>query len=185
MIEREGLEGANLREIAREGGYTTGVLSHYFRGKQELLSFAYGLVVDRHAERVSRATRQEGVLGALAELLPLDEERRRECVIWLVLTTASLEQPTLSEEVRRRCGQARAAMKSVFREVFEVSREEDLDYLSDELLAVTDGITVNALGDPERYPPERQLALLGRALERLGPDTQASASSAGSDGDYW
>jgi AcrR family transcriptional regulator len=28
VIEREGLAGADLREIAREAGYTTGVITH-------------------------------------------------------------------------------------------------------------------------------------------------------------
>jgi hypothetical protein len=40
--------------------------------------------------------------------------------------------------------------------------------VGDEMLAVVDGITVDALTDPDRYMPWRQLALLRRALERLG-----------------
>ena len=39
VIEREGLAGADLREIAREAGYTTGVITHYFRNKRELMTF--------------------------------------------------------------------------------------------------------------------------------------------------
>ena len=73
MIEREGLEGTNLRGIAREAGHTTGVISHYFRGKRELLAFAFQLVVERSTERIARAIREDGVFEALAELLPLDE----------------------------------------------------------------------------------------------------------------
>ncbi len=37
-----------------------------------------------------------------------------------------------------------------------------------------DRITVDALTDPERYPPGRQLALLHRALDRLGFPTGES-----------
>jgi hypothetical protein len=42
---------------------------------------------------------------------------------------------------------------------------------------VVDGITVDALADPERYPPGRQLALLHRALDRLGLPTEGSPPS--------
>jgi len=167
VIEREGIAKVSLREIAREGGYTTGVLSHYFRDKQELLAYALGLVVDRQAERVVRVA-QVGLQAALAELLPLDAERRRECVIWLALTTASLQQPDLAAELQRRCAQARTAISSALSHALAASSNEDIDDLADELQALIDGITVNALGDPERYPPEHQLAVLAQALARLG-----------------
>src|SRR5262245_21785277 len=37
VIARDGLSGASLRSIAREIGYTTGVVMHYFKDKDELL----------------------------------------------------------------------------------------------------------------------------------------------------
>jgi hypothetical protein len=45
-------------------------------------------------------------------------------------------------------------------------------------LAVVDGITVDALTDSERYPPGRQLALLRRALVRLGLSVESPATGA-------
>jgi len=44
------------------------------------------------------------------------------------------------------------------------------------VLAAVDGITVDALTDPDRYPPPRQLALLRRALARLGLPAERPAS---------
>jgi TetR/AcrR family transcriptional regulator, transcriptional repressor of bet genes len=146
----------------------TGVISHYFRGKRELLAFAFQLVVERSAERIRRTIREDGVFEALAELLPLDEERRREATVWLVLMAASLSDPGLAEELRERYGEARRAMMPIFREVLGEARGEASEDVGDELLAAVDGLTVHALTDPERYPPPRQLALLRRALSRLG-----------------
>jgi AcrR family transcriptional regulator len=156
IIEREGLERANLRRIARETGHTTGVVTHYFRNKRELMAFAFGLVVDRSTSRMSRAAAEAGITEALAQLLPLDEVRRRETTVWL----------------------AREATLPVFRTALEKTRKEDPDDVADELLAVVDGITVDALTDPERYPPERQLALLRRALVRLGLPVEPPANRA-------
>lgn len=167
VVEREGVEGTSLRGIAREAGHTTGVITHYFRDKRELMSFAFGLVVDRSTARMSGAA-GSGAVEVLAQLLPLDGERRRETTVWLALMGASLTDPALAGELRHRYRRAREAMMPVLRPVLELAREEDPDDVVDELLAVVDGITVDALTDPERYPPDRQLALLRRALERFG-----------------
>jgi AcrR family transcriptional regulator len=179
VIEREGLTGADLRGIAREAGYTTGVITHYFRDKRELMTSAFGLLVDRSTARMSRASTEAGLMEALAQVLPLDEERRREATIWLALVSASLTDPELAKGLRLRYRQARQAMSPVFRTALEEVRGEDPEDLGDELLAVVDGITVDALSDPERYPPVRQLALLGRALKRLGLRAGASAGHPG------
>lgn len=142
------------------------MLSHYFRNKQELLAYALGLVDDRQAERVVRVA-QVDLRATLAELLPLDAERRRECVIWLALTTASLQQPELAAELQRRCAQARTAIRLALSNALAAGSTEEIDDLADELQALIDCITVNALGQSERYPPERQLAVLARSIARL------------------
>ena len=179
IIEREGLAGADLRRIAREAGYTTGVITHYFRNKRELMVSAFGLLVDRSTARMAKASTQAGLLEALAQVLPLDEERRREVTVWLALVSASLTDPILAEELRLRYRQAREAMLPVFRSSLEEVGGADPEDVGDELLAVVDGISVDALSDPERYPPGRQLALLRRALVRLGLSAGASLDQPG------
>jgi AcrR family transcriptional regulator len=168
VIEREGPDGANLRRIAREAGYTTGVVTHYFRDKRDLMAFAFGLVVERSTSRMAGAAAEAGAEGALAQLLPLDEERRRETTVWLALMGASLSDPDLAAELRRRYRRAREATLPMFREALVEAQAKDPDDVADELLAAVDGITVDALIDPERFPPDRQMALLRRALARLG-----------------
>jgi AcrR family transcriptional regulator len=178
VIEREGPERANLRQIAREAGHTTGVVTHYFRDKRELMAFAFGLVADRSTSRMGGAAAEAGAAGALAQLLPLDEERRRETTVWLALMSASLTDPDLAAKLRQRYRRAREATLPMFRAALGKTRGEDPDDVADELLAVVDGITVDALTDPERFPPDRQLALLRRALARLGLSVEPQAGKA-------
>ena len=177
VIEREGPDGANLRRIAREAGYTTGVVTHYFRDKRDLMAFAFGLVVERSTSRMAGAAAEAGAEGALAQLLPLDEERRRETTVWLALMGASLSDPDLAAELRRRYRRAREATLPMFREALVEAQAGDPDDVADELLAAVDGITVDALTDPERFPPEKQMALLRRALARLGLAVEPQAAS--------
>ena len=154
-----------MREIARETGHTTGVVTHYFRDKRELMAFAFGLMVDRSTTRMVEAAAGSGLTEVLAQILPLDEERRRETTVWLALMGASLADPELAGELRQRYRQAREAALPAFRTALEEAAPgENPDDLADELVAVVDGITIDALTDPERYPPDRQLALLRRTL---------------------
>ena len=48
LISREGLKGASLRAIAVELGSTTGVLTHYFRNKDELLLFVLETIMRKN-----------------------------------------------------------------------------------------------------------------------------------------
>jgi AcrR family transcriptional regulator len=180
VIERHGPDGANLRKIASEAGHTTGVITHYFRNKRQLMAFAFGLLVDRSTSRMAAAATEAGVAAALAQVLPLDEQRRRETTVWLALLGASLTDPDLASELRQRYRRAREAMLPMFRSVLsEKAREKDPEDVADEILAVVDGITVDALTDPERYPPNRQLALLRRALVRLKLPAETSEDELG------
>ena len=158
-----------MRDIAREAGYTTGVLTHHFRDKQELMGYAFGLLVGRVAERSARVAWERGLFEALCELLPLDEERRREAVAWLALISASLRDPKLAEDLRQRYAEALAVGMGAARELVEeeILPEEDFEDAADEVMAAVDGIAVEALINPERYPPLRQVALLRRAFDRM------------------
>ncbi len=173
VIEHRGLEEASMRDIAREAGYTTGVLTHHFRDKRELMGYAFGLLVGRIAERSARVARERGLFEALCELLPLDEDRRREAVAWLALISASSRDQELAEDLRRRYDEALAVGISAGREFVgeEIVSEENFEDAADELIITVDGIAVGALTNPERYPPSRQVSLLRRVFDRMGLPT--------------
>src|SRR3954453_10940390 len=82
VIARDGMEGATIRAIAKETGWSTGVLAHYFGDKDDIISSALRLAYERIAARWD--AKLEGLTGirALHELvldnLPLDEERELE-----------------------------------------------------------------------------------------------------------
>jgi AcrR family transcriptional regulator len=104
LIARDGIEGVSLRDVAAESGWSTGALRHYFRTKEDLLSYAAELVVSRVTGRVEgpspEATLTDAVRAVLRELLPLDEERRTEAAIWLAFVSRSLVDPTIADRQR-------------------------------------------------------------------------------------
>jgi len=46
VIARNGLEVTTLRDISREGGFTTGVVTHYFPDKQAVIVGAFAAASD-------------------------------------------------------------------------------------------------------------------------------------------
>src|SRR5689334_21892522 len=81
VVEREGLSGASMREIAREAGCTTGVLTHHFRDKDELMLFAFSLAAESAADRMREQARsttdpRRALIAVLEEVIPLDAQRR-------------------------------------------------------------------------------------------------------------
>src|SRR5437764_228820 len=66
VIARHGLAGTTVRKIAREAGYSAGVLAHYFSGKQDILGSALVLSHRRVGERMARSA--AGLAGLAARL---------------------------------------------------------------------------------------------------------------------
>ncbi len=172
VIARDGVEAASMRAIAREAGCTTGSLTHHFADRRELLDHAVGMAVDESMQRLVTTARGEGLRAALAQFLPLDEHRRQENAVWLVGIAAAVRDPELADRLSRRYAAANALLadelRSRLREEGRDTAEEEVSMLVDEVLSAVDGVAVYATADPDRYPPDRQLALVDRVLRRTG-----------------
>src|SRR5256885_2732805 len=91
LAGRDGLDAVSLRHVAAEAAVSMGQVQHYFATKGEMLRFALDVVSERVADRIGRrvaALTDDGrddpytlVRTMLAELLPLDEERRLEAYV--------------------------------------------------------------------------------------------------------
>jgi TetR/AcrR family transcriptional regulator, transcriptional repressor of aconitase len=78
VILRLGIANAGLADFAREMGYTTGVLRHYFVDKEHLLLFAKNMLFDNADARAHRAAAALTGFAKLRALviteLPVDED---------------------------------------------------------------------------------------------------------------
>jgi len=85
VVAEHGFDQATIVRIAREAGYTTGMVAHYYDTKQEIVIAALRLILRRIEERLTRPTGdgQPDLLTILTEALPVDEERYTECAFWI------------------------------------------------------------------------------------------------------
>jgi AcrR family transcriptional regulator len=174
VIGRDGLEGATLREISREAGFTTGVIQHYFRDRDELLAFVARQISEQAFERMTRAIETcapgKACLRQLLEVLvPNDLRTARVSALMSFWARSAIDpvhnaiQARQYETIRKVFrGQVQAAI-----EQGEISARRSADDLADHLLAFGDGLCVRSGMEPERFPRERRSAMLDAALADL------------------
>lgn len=173
ILARDGIEGATLRAIAAETGWSSGVLQHYFRSKHDIIVSAHELAYARAGERIERRIASlrgiDALRAALHEALPLDEERLLEARIEVSAWNLAANDPDFAAlrhaGVRRWWEQLRTLVADA-RQVPAESPEED-DFVAHELLMLVDALSVEAVLLPDLTTPERQKQLTERVLARI------------------
>ncbi len=178
VIARHGIDAATIREIAREAGCSAGALAHYFRSKDDLLLYAFRLTSERAMARAGRwVGRGPGLAtlrAAVLETLPLDDDRRVEVQTWCSFLGKAISRPAMAAVQREQ----EAAWRALLCAIIEagqrdgtIRRDLEASEEAEALSAVIDGLTIQAIVEPDRLPPERQCAYIDRYLAGL---TQAS-----------
>jgi len=170
VIARAGLAGTTMREVAAEAGWTTGALTHWFADKRELLEFT--LVASLEGRREQRPDPGEvgpevALRTMLVGALPTSERSRLH---WLV-TVAFCSQAAGDEALAVVQRDAyRAFRTDVARLVEETGRAAGERALveAERLISVVDGVSIQALFDPESWPPDRQRRAVDAALSPTG-----------------
>ncbi|WP_246083497.1 TetR/AcrR family transcriptional regulator [Nonomuraea diastatica] len=181
VIVRDGIDAATTRAIAKEAGYSNGVLAHYFGDKDEILLSALRQSHQRIRARLT--TKVEGATGlaALRELLldnlPLDAERGQETRLEVSFWSRSLTSERLAEVQRAEAGELRAAVRDLLGQAraagelppedhAEDHADDDLDDLTEHLLALVDGLSLHLLLYPGRITREGAERIMLGALDR-------------------
>jgi AcrR family transcriptional regulator len=169
LIARAGVGAATMREVAAEAGWTTGALTHYFSDKRELLLFTFrSSLAQRHANRNLRATLdpRSALLQALEGALPRDEDGRRHWMVTIAFCAQAAGDEELSAAQRDAYREFRARVAELAVQSGVATDEASLA-VAEQLIAVANGIAVQALFDPESWPADRQLATLHATIEPL------------------
>ena len=174
LIEQKGLEGASLRAIARELGCTTGVLTHHFVSKEDLLHAALDALFRPSDKRLATASmgadRLAGIRNMLLFILPVSKANQAAARLWLRIVLRAVVDQSLAFDYRRRYGTIRLGFKKLledgqkageFRQDFDPAVEADL------LFAIVDGLIIHALAEPDWFPSERLVMLVDHQLKRL------------------
>jgi AcrR family transcriptional regulator len=174
VIIREGLDRTSMRAIAQELGSSTGVVTHYFRDKEELILFALGLVFENVAgEMAARAHGQQGI-DRLAQMmfvaLPLEQIDRDDWKVWVAFLGYSIGREHLVKEHRKRYDLLRQIISQELADLQAAQLiRADLDLIleANALIALIDGIGTGVVICPEQLSATQQQYLVRRHLNNL------------------
>ncbi len=174
LISRQGLKGASLRAIALELDCTTGVLTHYFRNKDELLLFVLETIMTRLSEIMVKEAQGTGGLTRLKvmmlAILPVKPELQTIWRAWLAFVGAALGDTQLIDEHKRHYANFKAFIRqelAALQVAGEIDSELNLDFEAAAWIATFDGIGVNMIAAPQSYSAKELDTLVGRYLKTL------------------
>jgi AcrR family transcriptional regulator len=172
VVAENGFDQATIVRIAREAGYTTGMVAHYFDTKQDIIIAALRLILRRIEERLTKPSRdaQPDLLIVLSEALPIDEQRYIECAFW----TAFWGQVSADKRLKR----INAWVHREYMRLFERCLSEGWPVWA-ELTAATreqvlrsvvtfiNGVTASAVASQADWPAAKQVEQLRLQLQLL------------------
>jgi AcrR family transcriptional regulator len=183
LASREGLDAVTMRGVAAEAGWSTGAVAHYFADKEELVLFAFETVADRVGRRIVRAAERardplELLRTQLVEGLPLDAERRAEVRLWFAFLVLAETRPPLAragrEAYREWRGRIAKTLEHGQRQGL-VDESIDAEREAAELVALVDGLAIQATFEPRRLTKERLLEVLDGRVRGLHSTTVAGS----------
>jgi TetR/AcrR family transcriptional repressor of bet genes len=189
VVAEHGFDQATIVRIAREAGYTTGMVAHYFDTKQEIVIAALRLILRRSEERLTRPAgeSQADLLTILTESLPVDAERFIECAFW----TAFWGQVSADKKLKR----INAWVHREYMRLYERCLAQGWPAWAQWSAAVRDqvlrsvvtflnGLTASAVASQSDWPAAKQIEQLrlhlqllhGWAVETAGRKTHRAAA---------
>jgi TetR/AcrR family transcriptional repressor of bet genes len=173
VVAENGFDQATIVRIAREAGYTTGMVAHYFDTKQDIIIAALRLNLRRIEERLTRPAAAQApadLLTVLSEALPIDESRFIECAFW----TAFWGQVSTDKRLKR----INAWVHREYMRLFERCLSEGWDgwvqlpaatreQVLRSVVTFINGVTASAVPNPGDWPAEKQVEQLRLQLQLL------------------
>jgi AcrR family transcriptional regulator len=174
VIAANGIDEVTIRDIARESGFSSGVLAHYFKNKDDLLAHALRLshtrIRKRYDAEVETPKAADALRAILIDNLPMDEQRELETRIEMSFWARALRNEELHEIQQEESETLRALLRELVEKAKKdkaIAKKHDREAILELLGAMIDGISLHALLYPDRLPPKRQAAVMEFALQLL------------------
>ncbi len=174
VIVREGLDRTSMRAIAQELGSSTGVVTHYFRDKEELTLFALEQVFENVAAQMKACTNGQQGIERLEQMLfvalPLENIDRDEWKVWLAFLGYSIGRERLVREHRKRYDVLRQIICQELASLQAaklIRADLNLTLEANGLIALVDGIGTGVVIYPEQFDPKQQQYLVRRHIKAL------------------
>jgi AcrR family transcriptional regulator len=182
VIIREGLDRTSMRAIAQELGSSTGVVTHYFRDKEELTLFALEKVFENTLEMMRSRSVSFGALHGegrqgierleqmIFAALPLEASDKADWKVWVAFLGYSIGREHLVRQHQKRYDLLRQIICQELADLQTaklIRADLDLSLEANALISLVDGIGTGVVICPEQFSPEQQKYLVRRHIQGL------------------
>ncbi|MDF1508402.1 TetR/AcrR family transcriptional regulator [Robertmurraya sp. DFI.2.37] len=174
VIQEQGMEGATVRNIAKEAGLSLGALRHYFSTQDELLEFAMNLVIERVTKRIKKIALKElppkeKVLQILLEIVPTDTESMAEMEVWFSFVAYARHKEGFDAQQDRIYDGIRNLILYLDQErILRKNLNKEMEM--ERLYSLVDGTAMHALLEPKRLGKDQIYELFVYHLDLLCVD---------------
>jgi AcrR family transcriptional regulator len=174
VIVREGLDRTSMRAIAQELGASTGVVTHYFRDKDELTLFALERVFATMMADIERAiTGRQGIDRLEAMIfatLVLEPHNVPAWQIWIAFLGYAIGRDRLIAEHRKRYESLQQLLRQELLDLQAaklIRADLDLALETAAIIALVDGIGTGFVINAATFPADRQRYLVQRYIQTI------------------
>lgn len=186
IVAEVGIAGATIRTVADRSGWSTGVIGHYFRDRRDLLLGGMRRAAEIAAEYATNVLSSNlGGLQAIELLLEnlmfIDRRRLALNRIFLFFYAEALRDDDLRVELESYLLDWRKAVaRAIHRAQDSGDLPKDLDpkQVAQDLVGMTDGLSVHAMLDPEIMTRVRERPHVRFWLARLQAGAWPASASA-------
>jgi AcrR family transcriptional regulator len=171
VMRSEGVENASIRGIAQRGGLSMGVLTHYFKTKDELVVFTFRwlaehtftqleLLLNDHRPGLKRLE------AAMESQFPKASEPAA-LALWMSLWGRAVRNPAFAREHRDYYRRWRGYLEQFLEKAIdlkEVPAKLDVSAATDLLVAAVDGLWIAMTLEPRRFTKVQRRRLLQRVI---------------------
>jgi AcrR family transcriptional regulator len=185
IVAENGMESVTVRNVAREAGFSSTIVSHYFRNKHDLLTFTYGTIQTRANQMIEDALhRNKDVLGCFETLLPINDENLADWQAWFGFWGKTTADPALAAE--------RIANVEITNQLFqrilkhakkrgELPEHLDISVHAKRIQMFINGLASFVVMNPSDWPPAAQRAVLAAeigTMKNMGDEIAAPKKTA-------
>lgn len=160
VILKQGVEGASVRNIAKEAGLSLGSLRYYFDTQEELLEYANELISKRITQKIDEIFEsdndpQEKILQVLLKLVPACGELKKETEVRLAFKTYSLHKQKAFKTAE---DAVYIAVKNVMSNMVLLNllkKDLELSMETERFFAFMDGLVLDSLLRPDYLTAEK------------------------------
>jgi TetR/AcrR family transcriptional repressor of bet genes len=177
-IERSGISGLTLSEVAAEAGLAQGIVNLHFQSKDNLLNETLRILADQYESTVAEALAGAGPEPAdrLAAVVAADFSpavcNRRSLAVWFAFYGEAKSRPTYRRICRARDAANARRLTAVVEDLLAQGGGGGMDArtIADSLAALTDGLWLNCLMSPNEWSRRRARDTTFAMLESLFPE---------------